>query len=157
MVPWRRSKRESYAIKSFNGYWHARALLLLTGGLWVVSDTLRLKHFVCTLEITCVEASLACLITHKLKSTENCLCRTCIYAKCIVDELARVIAAGANTTLGLIVDPRVSCTEASAQHHKLDSSRLAMPVVSHLVIGRLPAPVLAPVLDVMPRNPKVAI
>ena len=36
VVPWRRSKRESYAIKAFNGYWHARALLLLTGGLWVV-------------------------------------------------------------------------------------------------------------------------
>ena len=37
VVPWRKSKRESYAIKSFNSYWHARALLLLTGGLWVVS------------------------------------------------------------------------------------------------------------------------
>lgn len=36
VVPWKRSKRESYAIRSFNGYWHARALLLLTGGLWVV-------------------------------------------------------------------------------------------------------------------------
>ncbi|DBA84654.1 hypothetical protein WJX77_004977 [Trebouxia sp. C0004] len=42
VVPWRRTKRESYAIKSFNGYWHARALLLLTGGLWVLVQILRL-------------------------------------------------------------------------------------------------------------------
>ncbi|KAL3134644.1 hypothetical protein ABBQ32_007654 [Trebouxia sp. C0010 RCD-2024] len=42
VVPWRRSNRESHAIKSFNGYWHARALLLLTGGLWVLVQILRL-------------------------------------------------------------------------------------------------------------------
>lgn len=42
VVPWRKSKRDSYAIKSFNGYWHARALLLLTGGLWVLVQILRL-------------------------------------------------------------------------------------------------------------------
>lgn len=66
-------------------------------------------------------------------------------------------AAGANTALRLIVDARVCCSEAASQHHKLDSSRLAMPVVSHLVIRRLPAPLLASVLDTMPRNTQVAV
>lgn len=42
VVPWRKSKRESYAFKSFNHYWHARALLLFVGGLWVLVQILRL-------------------------------------------------------------------------------------------------------------------
>ena len=37
VIPWRKARRESQAIKHFNNYWHARVLLLLVGGLWVVS------------------------------------------------------------------------------------------------------------------------
>lgn len=37
VIPWRRTRRESQATKEFNNYWHARVLLLLVGGLWVVS------------------------------------------------------------------------------------------------------------------------
>ena len=37
VIPWEKARRESQAIKHFNNYWHARVLLLLVGGLWVVS------------------------------------------------------------------------------------------------------------------------
>lgn len=134
VVPWRKTKRESYAIKSFNGYWHARALLLLTGGLWVVSQQqftpapLQARHCPRPASVISLASSLT---IHWLP------------------------AACPGPALGFTMDPRFGNPAAAPQCHRLDPARLAVPSVLDIVPGLVTAPVLAFVSDVVPGNSQV--
>lgn len=90
VIPWRKARRESQAIKDFNNYWHARLLLLLVGGLWVVSiliaspcehleDVVTTSRMTCSLLLTLSnrEATLGipCTCLETAMTTLACECR----------------------------------------------------------------------------------
>ena len=134
VVPWRKRKRESYAIKSFNGYWHARALLLLTGGLWVVSQ--QYPTPACLPARHCPRPAFVTVSASSL--TQHWLPAAC-----------------PGPALGFTMDPRFGDPAAAPQCHRLDPSWLAVPPVLDIVPGLVAAPVLASVSNAMPGNSQV--